>query len=220
MEITCEHCQSKIKVPDEKAAKLQGKQVSCPKCKQKITIPKIKAQGSTQKAAQKKPPAEAGPGTENGEGPINPFEFLEEGAKTAMICEVDDKRRQLLKQFFEGMGYHISEPENPRDALKQMRFHEFDVVVLNEIFGTKDPEMNHVLKYLSQLKMSVRRNMFVSLLTSRFKTSDRMQAFNKSVNSVLNINDMAYMEKILKRDINENESFYRVFKESVQKFKG
>ncbi len=118
------------------------------------------------------------------------------------------------------MDYQILESSSPRDTLKQMRFRDFDLVILNELFGTRDPEMNHVLKYLSQLAMLSRRNMFVLLISERLRTGDNMTALNKSVNMILNIKDMDRFEKLTELAITENDRFYRTFKESFKKIKG
>ena len=70
------------------------------------------------------------------------------------------------------------------------RLHIFDVVVLNERFGTRNPDMNNILKYLDRLGISIRRNIFVALLTNRFRTMDYMAAFNKSVNLIVNLKNV------------------------------
>ncbi|NJL60223.1 MAG: response regulator [Desulfobacteraceae bacterium] len=146
--------------------------------------------------------------------------YLEEGAKTALLCESNSDFHTKLRTALENIGYKVLSPAEPREALKQLRFHDFNVVVLNEMFGTRNPDVNHVHKHLSQLPMHSRRNIFVSLISERFKTGDNMQTFNKSVNQIINVSDIDRVEKVLKRGINENETFYRVMKESVAKIKG
>ena len=98
-----------------------------------------------------------------------------------------------------------------------MRFHVFDMVVLNERFGTQNPDMNSVLKYLDRLNMSTRRNIFVTLITDRYRTMDNMSAFNKSVNLIVNLKNIDEIEKILRRGIADHEAFYRVYKRALIK---
>jgi DNA-binding response OmpR family regulator len=147
----------------------------------------------------------------------NPFDWLEEGAITALICEPDEKVRGRIAAVLKSMDYHVSETPTPRDALKQMRGHEFNLVALNESFGTDNPDANHVLKFLDQLLMEVRRNIFVVLFSKRYKTMDNMMAFNRSVNMIINLDDIDNLEKILQRGINENNAFFRVYRESNKK---
>ncbi|UCD32992.1 MAG: hypothetical protein JSV38_03705, partial [Desulfobacterales bacterium] len=65
--------------------------------------------------------------------------------------------------------------------------------------------------------ISIRRNIFVVLLTDRFRTMDYMAAFNKSVNLIINLKNINDIEKILKRGVADNASFYRVLRESLIK---
>ncbi len=226
MNVICENCNKKIKIPDEKIPKGKAFSISCPKCKNKISVKTKPAKTSVPErrsnAVSAQPPLSSkAKKTEESNGPpFNPFEFLEEGAKTAIICEPSDEITQKVKKVLEEMDYHILIADNPRETLKQMRFHEFDMVVINELFGTRDPDMNHVLKFLSQLNMASRRNMFVALISDRFRTADNMQAFNKSVNLIINPRDMDKFDKVLKLGITENENFYKVFKETYGRIKG
>ncbi len=221
MDVVCANCKTKIKIPDEKLKKIpKGKTVAipCPKCEGKVTVDPAKDAGAAgPSAAAKKPSPAGGAPTANEEDSLlsNPFAFLEEGAKTAMICEPVDTVRSKVRAMLKKMEYHLAEPQSPREALKQMRAHPFDVIVINEKFGTNDPEANHVLRYMEQLLMSVRRNMYVTLLTDRFKTMDNMMAFRKSVNLIFNVEDLEHLDKIFNKCFNENEQFYRIFKDSL-----
>jgi hypothetical protein len=104
-----------------------------------------------------------------------------------------------------------------RDALKQMRFHVFDMVVLSEVFSSTNPDENNVMNYLERLSMTIRRKIFVVLVTSRFRTTDNMAAFNKSVNIVVNTKNIDEIEKIIKSGLSDNADFYRVFKDALVK---
>ncbi len=115
--------------------------------------------------------------------------------------------RFALKQ----MGYHTVEPESATDALKKMRFHSFDLIVMNELFDCPSPDDNPILTYLNDLVMSVRRNMFVALITTRFRTMDNMAAFNKSVNVVIHLRNLDEIAKILRRAIDEHHGILQCF---------
>lgn len=218
MDVQCTGCQRKINIPDDRVPKGKRFTIACPKCKAKITVDPAESASSA-------PPPEspAAPPPENdsaGGPPQDPFEFLEEGAKTAILCESDPELRARVRKTIEEMDYHVLESLSPRDSLKQMRFRDFTLVVLNERFGTRDPDMNHVLKYLAQLPMTNRRNSFVVLFTDRFRSRDNMMAFNKSVNLVMNTEDMEFFSNYLEMGLNEHEIFYRVFREAFKEIKG
>lgn len=226
MDIICDKCQAKFKIPDEKVPKGQVFSLACPKCKNKISIDtrsgEPHAHEKTSAAPAKPKPAqekslidEVSSGTYDASE--KPFDFVEEGAQTALVCEPDPDARTKIKTGLEKLGYHITEPKSPIDALKQMRFHVFDMVVINEMFGTENPDENNILRYLDRLVMVTRRNIFVTLITDRFRTSDNMAAFNKSVNIVINLKNIDEIQKILKRSVADNETFYRIYKETLIK---
>jgi hypothetical protein len=89
--------------------------------------------------------------------------------------------------------------------------------MVNESFDTLDSDRSGVLGYLERLPMELRRNIFVTLITRRYRTLDNMMAFNKSVNLILNAQNIGGTEKILTRSIADHDFFYRVFNESLKR---
>ena len=214
MDIVCKQCKSRFKIPDEKIPKNQIFTLSCPKCKSKISIdtrPSATAEPVTEKTIID----EVDSGTYDASE--KPFDFLEEGAETALLCEPAPAVRGKIRSALENMGYNVTEPESDRDALKKMRFHVFDLVVLNEVFSSENPDENNVMKYLERLPMATRRKIFVVLATNRFRTMDNMAAFNKSVNIVVNTKSIDEIGKIIKRGLSDNAAFYCVFKDALVK---
>lgn len=147
-----------------------------------------------------------------------PFDFLEEEGKTAMLCENDPERSKKIKEILEIMEYHITEPEGVRDVLRKMKYHSYDLVLVNEGFDGSDPESNGILIYLERMNMEVRRDIYVALISDRYPTMDYMNAFLKSVNITINPKDLPSLDQILTRGIQERDMFYDVYKESAKKF--
>jgi hypothetical protein len=87
-----------------------------------------------------------------------PFDFVGEGAATALVCESDPAIREKISAAMKALGYRITAPEKARDALKSMRFHIFDLVILNELFDTTDPQANDVLHYLENMAMTTQHD--------------------------------------------------------------
>ena len=226
MNISCENCRSKFKIPDEKVPKGQMFSMTCPQCNTKVVVnarSNTPSLSDTDSESLDKPKPEKEKtildevDADIYDASDKPFDFVEEGVKTALLCESDAALQTKIKTGLHNMDYHITAPQLPKDALKQMRFHVFDMVVLNERFGTQNPDMNSVLKYLDRLNMSTRRNIFVTLITDRYRTMDNMSAFNKSVNLIVNLKNIDEIEKILRRGIADHEAFYRVYKRALIK---
>jgi CheY-like chemotaxis protein len=146
-----------------------------------------------------------------------PFDFVVEGGATALVCEPDPAIREKISGDLKELGYQITAPVSAKDALKAMRFHVFDVVVLNERFDTENPETNDLLQYLENLNMTTRRRIFVALVSEKYRTMDNMAAFNRSVNIVINLSSIGDAGKIIKQGVTDNRAFYHVFQETLQK---
>ncbi len=110
------------------------------------------------------------------------------------------------------------EPSTFKEALRYMRFHIFNVIVIDENFDTDTWEVNYVLNYIENLIMPVRRQTFVVLISETYPTMDNMRAYNKSVNLIINKKEIVETAIILKKEIAENTDFYYLFKENIRKF--
>ena len=146
-----------------------------------------------------------------------PFDFVGEGGETALLCESDPAVREKISGSLTDLGYQITEPATAKDALKAMRFHVFDLVVLNERFDVDDQQGNSVHRYLEGMGMSTRRRFFVVLVSEQFRTMDNMAAFHQSVNIVINLKNIDEAGKIIKQGVADNKAFYHVFQETLQK---
>jgi hypothetical protein len=219
MEIICENCQRKLNIPDNKIPKDRIAYLNCPGCKKRLAVtlnPQLEKQqkneststifdeiiSDTYDAAEK------------------PFDFLEEEAKTSLVCVMDQEIQEKINPILINLEYHNTVAESARDALKKMRYHTFALVILDELFDCKNYHSNGVLIYLQHLPMVMRRNIFLTLLTNRFRTMDNMEAFHKSVNLIINKANITDFKKILLRGIADHEVFYKVFQNTAKKILG
>ncbi len=145
------------------------------------------------------------------------FDFVDADAETALVCEPDPVARGKVKKALKGMGYQPMEVRYAKEALKSMRFHHYDVVVLNEHFDPSASGRNEVLDYLAKMNTGIRRQMFVALLSKTHRTMDNMQAFHKSVNVIINLKNIDDVSAILKSAIADNAFFYRIMKDILKK---
>lgn len=218
MEIICDNCQKKLNIPDDKIPRNRVAYLNCPGCKNRMAInpgPQTE-KPKTQKSGDLIQDLLA----ENYDSTEKPFDFLEEEAKTSLLCASDPKTADVIKSVLVDLEYHNTIATSARDALRKMRYHNFDLVILDELFDCKEYHFNGVLIYLQQLPMALRRNLFLVMLTHRFRTMDNMEAFHKSVNLVVNIANVNEFKKILLRGIADKEMFYKVFQNASKKIRG
>ena len=146
-----------------------------------------------------------------------PFGYQDTNNETAMICEHDPVVRQKISSTLKSLDFNVVEPATFKEVLKYLNFHTFNVIVVDENFDTGTDGVNYLLNYLEQLSMSIRRQVFVVLISTTFATMDDMHAYNKSVNLIINKDEISELGLILKKEIAENDYFYHAFKEFYRK---
>jgi len=207
MEIVCQKCSAKFNIPDQKVPTDRSVSLPCPKCKNKLTIgPRTESADSVF----------ADMASSNYDASDKPFDFIEEEGQTALVCESDPTDIKKIVNNLNILEYHVTVTDSGRDALKKMRYHQYDLIVVNESFSCEGPDSNMVLMYLERLNMIVRRNIFVVMLSSRFRTMDQMMAFRYSVNIVVNTKNVDDIEKVIQRGLTDNEFFYRIYNETLK----
>ncbi len=219
MELICDKCQKKLNIPDNKIPKDRVAYLNCPGCKNRLPVtlnplPKAQQKNESSTSIFDELISDTYDASEK------PFDFLEEEAKTSLVCIPDQETQKKINPILIDLQYHITIAESDRDALKKMRYHTFDLVILDELFDCTNYNSNSVLIYLQHLPMVMRRNIFLILLTNRFRTMDNMEAIHKSVNMIINEANINEFKKILLRGIAENEVFYNVFKTTAKKILG
>ena len=147
-----------------------------------------------------------------------PFGYLNPDSETAMICEQDTAIRGEINKALKALNMDIVEPMTFKEALRYLRFHIFNVIVVDENFDIGTWDVNYVLDYIENLIMPLRRKTFVVLISDTYPTMDNMRAYNKSVNLIINKKEIAETALILKKEISENSDFYYLFRENVNKY--
>jgi len=223
MLVNCSSCEYEIKIPDKKVPEGKAFNVSCPKCKNKVRV-----DGHLKKdpEPEQKPVAAEVPSKANdSESEIDTglvvdsgFEeedvpFYSENDKVALVLV--DKEQDKWVKTLEKMDFKIQIAKSPEQAAHKMKFTQFHFVVLTETFQRQNLEENEGYKFVIEMPMSTRRKMFVVLMGANFKSGHNMQAFASSVNLVVNEKDMDKLPDLLKQSIIENDTFYKVYKETL-----
>ncbi len=207
MRIVCQKCLRKFNIQDEKLPTDRATKLTCPSCKSKITVEPRK---SITDAIQD------GFSAADYDASEKPFDFIEEEGNTALICESDPGLLKKVMSALNLLEYHVTISESGRDALKKMRYHQYDLILVNEAFHCDGPESNMVMLYLERMNMNTRRNMFVVMLSGQHRTMDQMMAFRYSVNIIVNIKNIDDIGKVIQRGLTDNKFFYRVFNETLK----
>jgi len=213
MDVTCESCGKTLKIPDEKLPPNQVVSIACPKCKGKIRIDTGKP--DTDIVSEKKEEVEE-PGFGEYEEDTSPLDLFEEGALLALVLDGDDGHVKEINSALEELSYKATMPSTIKEAIGKLRLHHFDLIILSDGFDGQDLENSPITHYLGHLSMSIRRKIFLVLLSDKFKTLDNMMAFGKSANLVVNPADISNLALVLKKAISDNEKFYKVFMDTLK----
>ena len=234
MEIVCESCKTKLNIPDEKVPQGQRVSVRCPRCKNKLIIDTTGVKPEIS-APQVQDPAESGGAGEDisdtsmEETPLqfegmsgfddmeadSALDSYEEGEKLALVMVADTHHSEKIRAALDELDYSCIRAENTREAMTKMRFQNFDLVILSDLFDDIPLGQSPIFQYLNHLSMSFRRKMFVVLIGDKFRTMDHMMAFTMSANLVANWKDLDKLSNILRRAISDNEKFYKVFMDTL-----
>ena len=209
MDIVCQNCQSKFRIPDEKIPADKSATLPCPKCKKKI---KVGPKPSRNHQNSDRFGFDAGAYDPSDK----PFDFIEEEGQTALVCESDAAATKKIVSNLSLLEYHVTVSDSGRDALKKMRYHQYDLVALDESFHCDGPDANMVLLYLERLNMAIRRSIYVVMISNKYRTMDQMMAFRHSVNIIVNRKNIDDIGKIIQRGLTDHEFFYRVFNETLK----
>jgi DNA-binding NtrC family response regulator len=137
-------------------------------------------------------------------------------ARVALMCVEDGDRRKAVRTVLQQLGFDPETPGDAAEAVDGLRKVAYHVVVVDETYGGGSAVDNAVLKALATMAMSVRRYMFVLLIAADVKSFDNATAFARSVNAVVNPNDLTQLGPALRRALVDNDAFYRVFREVLQ----
>ena len=233
MEVTCDQCNGTFNVPDNRIPKDQRVRIGCPKCKNKIILDvretRVKetsspegedqsGSGEFQRSAGESTSQAQSEGENYGYSDYSEdkdLDFVEEGTKLALVMTDITEHAEKIRRALGELGFRFISSQNTRDAIGRMRFHHFDVVILSDGFDGQELGKSPIINYLNRLSMSVRRKIFVALVSDEFKTLDNMMAFALSANVVINTKDIDRFHAILKKAISDNEKFYKIFNETM-----
>ncbi len=133
--------------------------------------------------------------------------------RLALVCEDAPERQAVIKAALDQVGFTMHAAKNADEAVERMRRDSYELVILDEQFQGTTYLDNAVLAVVRAMPMAARRYMFVALLGREYKTFDNMMAYARSVNVVVNPNDLQHLPAVLVKAMNDNNQFYRVFRE-------
>jgi len=135
--------------------------------------------------------------------------------RLVLVCENAPERQHIIRAALEQLGFTMLPAATAEEGCERLRRHAFEIVIVDERFESNSVLDNPVLAFLNTMPINLRRHVFVVLLGREFKTFDNMMAFVRSVNVVVNLNDLPHLPAIIRKGLEDNNEFYRVFREML-----
>lgn len=221
MEIVCESCERRFTIADEKVPKGKVLSLACPKCKNKITLD-MRTNEADNGFNEVREPKAAAHRSDDAEYGYEDYAadtdlvYYNPDIRLGLILAGDGQQEAKIKKAMEEMAYQGISAPNTRDAIGKMRFHHFELIVLADGFDGQGLNQSPILNYLNRLSMSVRRRIFLALVSEKFKTMDNMMSFSLSANMVINARELDQLSLMLGAAFAEHEKFYKVYYETLK----
>ena len=143
------------------------------------------------------------------------LDVFEPGDKTALICMDVPEMERLVVEQIRDLGYKVHTVFSAEDFIHKLHTHHYDVVVIAENFAASTLHSNPVLAEAVNAPVAQRQRQILLLLGASLKTADELQAFQHSVDLVVNLADIATLRPIIRRAVNLMQEFYARYIDAV-----
>jgi CheY-like chemotaxis protein len=143
------------------------------------------------------------------------FEIFESGDKTSLVCMDVPEMERLVVDQLRDLGYKVHTGFSVDDLIFKLHAHNYDVVVIAENFAASTLHSNPVLADAINAPVAQRQRQLLLLLGASLKTADELQAFQHSVDLVVNLADIATLRPIIRRAVNLMQDFYARYIDAV-----
>ena len=194
MNLTCQHCNTKLSIPDHKLPKDKEATLKCPKCKEKIKIGSAQSSIEIQNQSQQ-----------------SSFE----DRLNALVCVEKEELRKKIYSTIKQMGIDATIVLDTKTALNKMEYHIYHLVIIDDSFDQGNGAKNVILR-LNNIDMSLRRRICLVKISDDINTNDNMTALHTSVNAIVHLNDVIHIKAFLSKVLSEHKNVYTVYNESLK----
>ena len=235
MLIECQSCQKKLNISEEKIPFGRPFTFVCPNCnfKNAMTLPErrvteISLDENGGEIQGQRPASPSRPSPSSTHTPVpapfpsSPPDFAppdldegSEGLKGAMIAFDSEEIQEKLIEKLSSMGFRVTAAVNVRDAVKQLKFGRFQLIVIQEDYYGASLSTNQIVRAVNSIELAVRHDMFVAVVGGGFTSLDDLTAFSLSLDTVINTKDIDDIERILISAMGHSRKFFQTYREMM-----
>lgn len=130
--------------------------------------------------------------------------------RKALVC-TSESYREIVARKMTQSGYQVFVAEDTRQAVETMRANKMDVVLLDPQFDPAEQGAVFVIREINILRPPQRRRLFFVLLSPSLRTMDAHAAFLNNVNTIVNVNDIEELHRVMDVALREYNELYRDF---------
>lgn len=143
------------------------------------------------------------------------FEFLSPDDRPALIGITRPEHLATVDSILAELGYKVHAATSHEDFLNLFGQVQYQVVILDEVFGAGSAADNTSLLTLQTMSMTMRRHATVILIGESYQTLNAMQAFQQSVHAVINPQELnVLLGQIIQKTVEVNDLFLNVYRET------
>lgn len=131
----------------------------------------------------------------------------------AVICENDPDVQKIISLSLKAYGFDCFCPISFEEGLQAVNLDDISIIIVDEGFADENPKNNRIIKEVLSFPMYRRRDIMFILTGKEFPTMNRLYAFAKGADLVINTQDLNSFNAIFKRAFAEYQKTYRQFKE-------
>ncbi len=144
----------------------------------------------------------------------NKFDFISATDKPALLAFSTPEWLEAAKTALAELGYKVHTAATHSDFLIRFSQVHYEVVILEELFAANDLSENLTLRALQNMPMSQRRHATVILFGNSFQTFTPLQAFQQSVDAVINSSELFLLKQLIEKAVADNTLFLHSFLEA------
>ncbi len=142
------------------------------------------------------------------------FDFVSATDKPALLAFSTPEWLETARGSLQELGYKVHTAATHSDFLIRFSQFRYQVVILEELFAANSITENTTLATIQHMPMNQRRHATIILFGPSFQTFTPMQAFQQSVNAVINPSEIFLLKQLIEKSVADNDFFLHSFREA------
>ena len=148
------------------------------------------------------------------------FEFISLSDKPALLGLSTPEWQDCARTALTELGYKVHQAAAHADFIANFTQIPYQVVVLEEHFAAGNAPENRSLAFLQSAQMHLRRHCTVVLVGDSFTSFNPLEAFQQSVQLVVNRSEMLLLIQFLQKAVADNDLFLHAYREAQRRLTG